>query len=64
MAKQPKEYVKAHLRKNGVDPAGLSEDVIEALNAFSNDELKLVDRLGETLQQASVTPDTKISVVH
>lgn len=64
MAKQPKEHVKTHLRKNGVDPGDLPDDVIEALNVFSPQELKQVDRLGETLEQADLTPNVRVSAVH
>jgi hypothetical protein len=64
MAKQPKEHVKAHLRKNGVDPGDLPDDVVETLNAFSPQELKQVDRLGETLEEADLTPNVRISAVH
>lgn len=64
MAKQPKEHVKTHLRKNGVDPGDLPDDVIEALNAFSPQELKTLDRLGETLEEADLKPNVRISAVH
>ena len=64
MAKQPKEHVKAHLRKNGVDPGALPDDVMEALNALSPQELQRVDRLGETLEEADLTPNVRISAVH
>ena len=47
MAKEPKEHVKKHLKKNKVDPDDLSQAVIDALNAFSETELAKVDILGE-----------------
>jgi hypothetical protein len=64
MAKQPKDHVKAHLRKNGVDPADVPDDVMDALNEFSVEELNRVDRLGETLEQADLPQGKRISMVH
>jgi len=65
MAKQPKDYVKKHLSKNDVDPGTLPDGVIDALNAFSEEELKRVDNLGEQLEEAGgMTPGSKISAVH
>ncbi|HKG43877.1 MAG TPA: hypothetical protein VKB10_06505 [Gaiellaceae bacterium] len=65
MAKQPKDYVKKHLSKNDVDPETLPDGVIDALNAFSEEELKRVDNLGEQLEEAGgMTPGSKISAVH
>jgi hypothetical protein len=64
MAKQPKEHVKAHLRKNNVDPGVLPDDVIEALNDFSPQELRKVDRLGETLEESNLPLNVRLSAVH
>ena len=65
MAKQPKDYVKEHLDKRGIDPASLPDDVIEAFNALSRGELKKADDLGAALMaDASVDSQTKISAVH
>ena len=65
MAKQPKDYVKEHLDKRGIDPASLPDDVIEAFNALSRGELKKADDLGTALMaDASVDNNTKISAVH
>jgi hypothetical protein len=63
MGKDPKDHVKKHLKKNGVNPAMLPPAVIEALNAFSEEELVKVDCLGEALEAANL-PDIKISAVH
>ena len=49
MAKEPKEHVKKHLEKRGIDPRTLTDAVIDALNAFSEDELDKVDKLGAAL---------------
>ena len=64
MAKQPKDHVKAHLNAKGVDHADVPDDVIVVLNEFSVEELKRVDRLGETLEQAEMTHEMRISMVH
>jgi len=65
MAKQPKDYVKEHLDKRGIDPASLPDDVIDAFNALSRGELKKADDLGTALMaDASVDNNTKISAVH
>jgi hypothetical protein len=65
MAKQPKDHVKKHLNKQNVDPATLPDAVIDALNAFEEAELQLVDDLGQALQDAKqLPPDIKICAVH
>jgi len=64
MAKQPKDKVKTHLDKRGIDPATLPDPVIDALNALE-DEIDKVDNLGTVLMDAqSLTDKTKISAVH
>jgi hypothetical protein len=65
MAKQPKDYVKEHLDKRGIDPASLPDDVIDAFNAMSRGELKKADDLGTVLMgTGSLDNQTKISAVH
>ena len=65
MAKQPKDYVKEHLDKRGIDPASLPDDVIDAFNAMSRGELKKADDLGTKLMDAgSLDNGMKISAVH
>jgi hypothetical protein len=65
MAKEPKEHVKKHLKKNKVDPDELSQAVIDALNAFSDSELAKVDTLGEALMSdPGLSTDTRICAVH
>jgi hypothetical protein len=65
MPKQPKDHVKKHLEKNGVDPAKLSDGTIEALNSFSDPELAKLDALGGQLQEdGTLSPAMKISAVH
>lgn len=62
---QPNDDVKEHLRKRGIDPATLSEDVIKKFNAFGKGELKKVDELGDALMADNpVDNPTKISAVH
>lgn len=64
MAKQPKEKVKKHLDKRGIDPATLPDPVIDALNALE-DQIDDVDNLGKALMDAqSLTDKTRISAVH
>jgi hypothetical protein len=65
MAKQPKDYVKEHLDKRGINPDSLSDDVIDAFNALSRGELKKADDLGAALMaDAPVDNSIKISAVH
>ena len=62
---QPTEDVKEHLRKRGIDPSRLSDDVIEKFNAFGKGELKKVDDLGDALMKDEpIDNPTKISAVH
>jgi hypothetical protein len=64
---EPKDYVKRHLAKQKVDPDSLSKAMIEALNAFSEDEYentKVMDKLGDALLKDPLPPDQKISAVH
>ena len=64
MPKDPKDHVKAHLRARGVDHTDVPDDVIEVLNEFSVEELRRVDRLGQTLVEAEMTQEMRISMVH
>ena len=65
MAKQPKDHVKKHLDKQNVEPATLPDAVIDALNAFAEGELQLVDNLGKALSDAkNLPPDIKVCAVH
>jgi hypothetical protein len=63
MPKQPKEHVKKHLDKRQINPATLPDPVIDALNAFTPEEMNKVDDLGEALMNAAAVSN-KISVVH
>jgi hypothetical protein len=65
MPKQPKDHVKQHLAKNGVDPSKLSDGTIEVLNTFTEVELVKVYELGGQLKNdPNLTPDLKVSAVH
>lgn len=65
MAKQPKEHVKRHLEKRHIPVSDLTDDVIDALNAFSDDELDKVDNLGDALMNdGMLDSNQKISAVH
>jgi len=62
---QPNDDVKEHLKKRGIDPETLSEDVIKKFNAFGKGELKKADELGDALMaDSSVDNATKISAIH
>jgi hypothetical protein len=65
MAKKIKDDVKEHLRKRNIPESKLTDDVIDALNAFSKDELDRVDTLGDALMEdGMLDPNQKISAVH
>jgi hypothetical protein len=61
---RPTDHVKKHLHKNGVQPGELPDKVIEALNTFSEAELKKLDDLGDALDTGGVPPAKAISAVH
>jgi hypothetical protein len=65
MAKKIKDDVKEHLRKRNIPESKLTDEVIDALNAFSKDELDRVDTLGDALMNDEMLDsDQKISAVH
>ena len=65
MAKEPKDHVKKHLQKAGVDPAQLSDGTIEVLNTFTEVELVKVYELGGELENdPNLSPNQKVSAVH
>jgi hypothetical protein len=65
MAKQPKEHVKKHLEKRNIPESDLTDDAIDALNAFSKEELDRVDTLGDALMNDGMLDSSqKISAVH
>jgi hypothetical protein len=67
---EPTEAVKAHLQRSNVDPHRLHKKVIEALNTFSEDELKAmydsVDKSGlaDQLEAHVAAPKLIIGAVH
>ena len=62
---QPTDAVKEHLKKRGIDPEALSDEVIEKFNKFGPGELKKVDELGDALMKDDpVANPMKISAVH
>jgi hypothetical protein len=68
MPQKPKDYVRKHLVEREVDPDSLSDDMIKALNAFSQDEYektKVIDQLGAALMSDD-PPAThqKLTAVH
>jgi hypothetical protein len=65
MAKEPKDHVKKHLQKAGIDPAQLSDGTIDVLNTFSEVELVKVYELGgELMNDPNLSPNQKVSAVH
>ena len=60
-----KEHVKKHLEKRGISESKLTEDVKKKLDAFSEEELNRVDKLGDALMSDGMLDDSqKISAVH
>ena len=64
MAKPSNEHVKQHLQNRHIHPATLSDSVIDALNAFTPEELAKVDDFGAALMSDPIQPSQKISAVH
>jgi hypothetical protein len=65
MAKEPKDHVKKHLEKTGIDHTQLSDGTIEVLNTFTETELVKVHELGGALaNDPNLSPDQKVSAVH
>jgi hypothetical protein len=65
MAKEPKDHVKKHLQKAGIDPAQLSDGTIDVLNTFTEVELVKVYELGgELMNDPNLSPNQKVSAVH
>ena len=60
-----KEHVKKHLEKRGIPESELTEDAKKALDAFSEEELNRVDKLGDALMKdGMLDSNQKISAVH
>jgi hypothetical protein len=60
-----KEHVKKHLEKRGIPESKLTDDVKKALDAFSDEELNRVDKLGDALMDdGMLDSNQKISAVH
>jgi hypothetical protein len=65
MTKPLKDPAKKHLEKRHIPESKLTDDVVDALNAFSEEELNRVDKLGEALMNdGMLDPSQKISAVH
>jgi hypothetical protein len=66
MPKEPKEHVKKHLEKRGIPVSKLTDEVVDALDAFSEAELdNKVDVLGAALMNDGMLDSSqKISAVH
>jgi len=61
---QPKPHVKKHLDNNDVKPGQLPDKVIDALNKCSQEELDAMDKVGDALEKAKVSPDLRIAAMH
>ena len=66
MTKPLSHHAKRHLEKRRIPESKLTDDVVDALNAFSEEELDKVDSLGDALMSDDKMPDSneKISAVH
>jgi hypothetical protein len=60
----PKPHVKNHLQKNNVNPNHLPDGVIETLNSCSPAELNAMYKVGDSLQEAKVETNLRISAMH
>jgi hypothetical protein len=58
------QHVKDHLKKNEVTPDQLPDSVIETMNKCSPEELKAMDKVGDSLEKANVKPNLRISAMH
>ncbi|HEX3687354.1 MAG TPA: hypothetical protein VHU60_07195 [Gaiellaceae bacterium] len=65
MTKPLKEPAKKHIHDRHIPEDKLTDDVVDALNAFSDEELKKVDKLGDALMDdGMLDSNQKISAVH
>jgi len=62
--KKLKPYVREYLRERKVDPDDLPDAVLTALNGFTKDELKALNRLGKALTAQHVKPKLIVAMVH
>ena len=61
---KPEPRVKKHLKDNGVEDGQLPNSVIDALNECSQEELDAMDKVGDALEKAKVSPDLRIAAMH
>ena len=59
-----KPHVQRHLEKRSVDHAQVPDEVIETLNSCSEDELKAMARVGESMEKADLEVSVRIAMVH
>jgi hypothetical protein len=64
MPHQPHPHVHRHLEKRGVDPKDVPDAVVAALNDCSEDELKALRRVGESMETANMDPPLRAAMVH
>jgi hypothetical protein len=65
MPKHLKEHAKKHIKDRDIPEDKLTDEVVDALNAFSDEELKRVDTLGDALMKdGMLDSNQKVSAVH
>ena len=65
MAKPHNDHAQKHLEKRNIPDSKVTQKVADALDAFSEEELKRVDALGAALMDDGMLDDKqKISAVH
>jgi hypothetical protein len=64
MPHEPHPHVHKHLEKRGVDPKDVPDDVIATLNGLSEDELKALQRVGASMEDAKMDPPLRAAMVH
>jgi hypothetical protein len=64
MPHEPHPHVQRHLQKRNVDPKHVPDGVVAALNECSEDELKAMERVGASMEDANVDAPLRVSMVH
>ena len=59
-----KPHVQRHLEKRSVDPDDVPDGVIAALNDCTEDELKAMHRVGESMEVADVDVRVRVTMMH
>jgi hypothetical protein len=59
-----KAHVKTHLEKNNVDPKDLPDGVIVTLNDCTADELKAMDKVAASMENANMDLQLRVFAFH